>query len=46
MTYLPQPAGVGTWLSEPPPRPRSVTVAASFMYACAVMQVRLFGGGE
>ena len=39
MTYLPQPTGVGTWLSEPPPRPRSVTVAVNFMYAGAVLEV-------
>lgn len=39
MTYVPQPAGVGTWLTEPPPKPRSVTAAVNFMYAGAALEV-------
>ncbi len=39
MTFPPQPAGVGTWLTEPPPKPRSVTAAVNFMYAGAALEV-------
>jgi ABC-type transport system involved in cytochrome bd biosynthesis fused ATPase/permease subunit len=38
MTYLPQPAGFGSWLTGPPPRPRSVTFAVNFMYAGAALE--------
>jgi len=39
MTFVPQPVGVGPWLAEPPPRPRSVTAAVNFMYAGAALEV-------
>jgi hypothetical protein len=39
MTYLPEPAGFPTWLTQPPPRPRSVAAAVNFMYAGAALEV-------
>jgi hypothetical protein len=39
MTFVPQPAGVGTWLTGPPPRSGSVTAAVNFMYVGAALEV-------
>jgi hypothetical protein len=39
MTFVPQPAGVGPWFAEPPPKPRSVTASVNFMYAGAALEV-------
>ena len=37
MTYVPYPAGSGNWITEPPPRPRSVATAVKLMYAGAAL---------
>jgi hypothetical protein len=38
MTYMPYPAGAG-WLTEPPPRPRSVAAAVQFIYVGAALEI-------
>jgi len=38
MTYMPHPAGA-SWLTEPPPRPRSVVAAVQLIYASAALEV-------